>query len=461
MVRKKLLKQIEKEFETEVHKENLDKWLQGVSVGDLEQNSVTIEAPNKFVMDWLKQNYFKLIRNAVIDTLGPEVEVSFRVNADLAEECSSAEPEAEAAPKTESKRKEAAKMSAAAAKMPPPDLNRKYTFDNYVTGSSNQFAYAACRAVAEKKARNYNPLFIYGGVGLGKTHLLHAIGHEIYAQKPDARVVLLQAENFMNEMIQAIRSENMGIFRKFYRKDCDVLLMDDIEILAGKERTQEEFFYTFNDLYSAGKKIIITSDKFPKEMKTLEERLRSRFESGIIVDIQPPEFETRLAILRYKAEMEGLEVPEEVLVFLAEQIKTNVRKLEGSMIRLSALSSLSGAPMNISLAEEIIHTVLDDNEARLSPEAVSKTVAGFYKVKVSDLKSVKRNRKYALPRQIAMYLCREMCRMSFPEIGSFFGGRDHSTVIHSCRKIGIDKNSDFELNKHVESLKRKLSERDF
>ncbi len=458
MVKKKLLKQIETEFVNEVRNENPDKWLQGISIGEIGEDSLTIEVPNKFVLDRLRNNYIKPIRSAVNKAMGERVNISFEVNPELVN-AFPAEAGENTSVKAGGKRRAAESKKESFKKSPSSELNPKYTFDNFVTGSSNQFAYAACRAVAEKKARNYNPLFIYGGVGLGKTHLLHAIGHEIHRLNSDNRIILLQAENFMNEMIQAIRNENMDGFRRFYRKDCQILLMDDIEILAGKERTQEEFFYTFNELYSAGKKIIITSDKFPKEMKTLEERLRSRFESGIIVDIQPPEFETRLAILRYKAEMEGLEVPEEVLNFLAEQIKTNVRKLEGSMIRLSALSSLSGAPMNIALAEEVIHTIMDDNEAMLSPEAVTKTVAGFYKVKVSDLKSPKRNRKYALPRQIAMYLCREMCRMSFPEIGSFFGGRDHSTVIHSCRKIGIDKNSNFELSKHLESLKRKLSER--
>jgi chromosomal replication initiator protein len=335
-------------------------------------------------------------------------------------------------------------------------LKPKYTFENFMVGRSNQFAYAACLAVAEKNARNYNPLFIYGGVGLGKTHLLNAVGNRIHQKNSRARIICIQAETFLNEMIVALREEKMEPFRKRFRKDCDVLLMDDIEIIAGKERTQEEFFYTFNELYQAGKKIVITSDKFPKEMTTLEERLKSRFESGIIVDIQPPEFETRLSILKHIAQTENINLPDEVAVFIAEVIKSNIRKLEGSLIRLAAVASLNGSVPTVEMARDVIRAVMDEPHGRLSSEDVMKTVANYFKIKTTDLKSPKRNRKYTVPRQIAIFLCRELCSMSYPEIGMAFGGRDHSTIIHSFRKIGVDKNTDMELARHLEAIQKQL-----
>jgi chromosomal replication initiator protein len=421
-------------------------WFSDLKLTAVNGRVLTIESPNHFTSDWIKKNYKTHLKEAASAALGADYDFELIVSS------SQETHQAIVREKSETKDKPKPKpISSTHA------VITKYTLENFVVGRSNQFAYAACQAVAEKKARNYNPLFIYGGVGLGKTHLLNAVGNRLLDHNSSLKVVCIQAETFMNEMINAIREEKMPEFRNRYRREIDVLLMDDIEIIAGKERTQEEFFYTFNDLYLDGKKIVITSDKFPKEMTTLEERLRSRFESGIIVDIQPPEFETRLDILRRMSELEDITLPDEVAYYMAERVKSNVRKLEGSLIRLAAVTSLSGQPISIDLAEEVIKAVLDDPNTKLSAEDVMKKVAAYFKIKVSDMKSPKRNRKYTLPRQIAMYLCREMCSMSYPEIGSSFGGRDHSTVIHSCRKIGIDKNTDQELERHIEALKRKLA----
>ena len=446
MPRERLQREIMQELGKRLDPKSLSAWFSCLNVKSIGRDAVIFETPNPFIGNWIRQNYHDDLTRAASQILGAKVAISFEINPDMAPPVEeNTEPQKPRRPD---------KPAAAAA--PVAGLNPDFSFDKFVVGPSNQFAYAAAQAVAEKKARNYNPLFIYGGVGLGKTHLLSAIGNALHAANPKLRIICIQAETFMNEMILAIRQETMDQFRRLYRKECDVLLMDDIEIIAGKERTQEEFFYTFNDLHSVGKKIIFTSDKFPKEMTTLEERLRSRFESGIIVDIQPPEFETRLAILKRRADLEDIRLPDEVAVYMAESIRSNIRKLEGSLIRLAAVSSISGSPISIPLAEDVIRAILDDSESSLSAETVMKSVAIHFNIKLSDLKSQKRNRKYVVPRQVAMYLCRELCRQSYPEIGASFGGRDHSTVIHSCKKVGIEKNTDTEMKRHLETLKRQL-----
>jgi len=445
MPRERLQREIMQELGKRLDPKSLAAWFSCLSVKTIGHDSIIFETPNPFISNWIRQNYNDDLTRAASQIMGGKVAVSFEINPDMT-------PPAEE-PETQKSRR-AEKPAAPAA--PVVGMNPDFRFDTFVVGPSNQFAYAACLAVSEKKARNYNPLFIYGGVGLGKTHLLCAVGNALHLANPRLRIICIQAETFMNEMILAIRNETMDQFRRLYRKECDVLLMDDIEIIAGKERTQEEFFYTFNDLHNVGKKIIFTSDKFPKEMTTLEERLRSRFESGIIVDIQAPEFETRLAILKRRADLDGIALPQEVAVYMAEAVRSNIRKLEGALIRLAAVSSISGSPITVQLAEDVIRAILDDSESSLSPETVMKVVAAHFKVKVSDLKSGKRNRKYAVPRQVAMYLCRELCRQSYPEIGGCFGGRDHSTVIHSCKKVGIEKNTDLEMKRHLETLKRQL-----
>ncbi|RPI29868.1 MAG: chromosomal replication initiator protein DnaA [Acidobacteria bacterium] len=313
-------------------------------------------------------------------------------------------------------------------------LNNKYTFDRFVVGSCNQFAHAACQAVAEQPSKAYNPLFIYGGAGLGKTHLMHAIGHAIKRNQPSLRLLYISSERFVNDLINAIRYDTTLQFRENYR-NIDVLLMDDIEFLAGKERTQEEFFHTFNALYDAQKQIVISSDSAPKEIPTLEERLHSRFEWGLIADIQPPDLETKLAILRKKAEQEKVVLPDDVALFIATNIKSNIRELEGSLIRLVAFRSLAGQEITLPFAERVLKGIVDQNTRILTTDMVVKTVAEFFNLKPADLKNKSNAKRIAEPRQIAMFLCRDLLHCSLSDIGREFGGKHHTTVIHSIRKI--------------------------
>jgi chromosomal replication initiator protein len=335
-------------------------------------------------------------------------------------------------------------------------LLAKYTFDNFVVGASNQFAHAAAKAVANQPGNHYNPLFIYGGVGLGKTHLVNAIGHQVLDQNEEARVVYLSSDSFMNELIAALRRDRMDDFRSRFRR-VDVLIVDDVQFLAGRERTQEEFFHTFNTLYDGHHQIVLTSDKFPKEIPELEERLRNRFEWGLIADIQPPDIETRVAILEKKAEIEGVELPQEVAIFLATHIDSNVRELEGSLTRLGAFASLNKCPITVDFAREVLQNVLRDRGARaVTIESIQKAVCDFFRIRPNDLRSKKRTRVIALPRQVAMYLCRRYTDASFPVIGDRFGGRDHSTVIHAAQVIERRLREDPTFRATVERLERLL-----
>ncbi len=314
-------------------------------------------------------------------------------------------------------------------------LNPKYTFDSFVIGNSNRFAHAASLAVAESPAKAYNPLFIYGGVGLGKTHLMHAIGHYILNNNPKSQVVYVSSEKFTNELINSIKDDKNVEFRNKYR-NIDILLVDDIQFIAGKERTQEEFFHTFNALYEANKQIIISSDRPPKEIPTLEDRLRSRFEWGLIADIQAPDFETRMAILKKKADVEKLNIPNEVMVYIATKIKSNIRELEGALIRIVAFSSLTNKEISVDLASEALKDIISSKQTRqVTIDIIQEVVANYYNLKIEDLKSARRTRNIAFPRQIAMYLSRKLTDMSLPKIGEEFGGRDHTTVIHAYEKI--------------------------
>jgi chromosomal replication initiator protein len=335
-------------------------------------------------------------------------------------------------------------------------LMPKYTFDNFVVGASNQFAHAASKAVANQPGDHYNPLFIYGGVGLGKTHLVNAIGHQVLDGAEDARVVYLSSESFMNELIAALRRDRMDEFKSRFRR-IDVLIVDDVQFLAGRERTQEEFFHTFNSLYDSHHQIVLTSDKFPKEIPELEERLRNRFEWGLIADIQPPDIETRVAILEKKAELEGVELPQEVAIFLATNIDSNVRELEGSLTRLGAFASLNKCPITVDFAREVLQSVLRDRSDRaITIESIQKAVCDFFRIRPTDLRSKRRTRTVALPRQVAMYLCRRYTDASFPVIGDRFGGRDHSTVIHAAQVIERRLREDATFRATVERLERLL-----
>ncbi len=313
-------------------------------------------------------------------------------------------------------------------------LNSKYTFDTFVVGSSNQFAHAAALAVADAPSKTYNPLYIYGGVGLGKTHLMCAIGHRVKETNRHLHLCYISAEKFMNELINAIRYDRTMTFREKYRS-IDILLIDDIQFIAGKERTQEEFFHTFNALYDGQKQIVISSDCPPREIPTLEERLHSRFEWGLIADIQPPDLETKVAILRKKAALEKLNLPDNVALFIASKIKSNIRELEGSLVRLTALSSLRGEPISLSLAQEAIKNLIEEEDRSVTIEVIQKVVADYYNLRVADLKSKSNARNIAVPRQIAMYLCKVLTKASLPEIGREFGGKHHTTVLHSINKI--------------------------
>ena len=332
----------------------------------------------------------------------------------------------------------------------------KYTFDNFVVGASNQFAHAASKAVANQPGDHYNPLFIYGGVGLGKTHLVNANGHQVLDRTEDARVVYLSSESFMNELIAALRRDRMDEFKARFRR-IDVLIVDDVQFLAGRERTQEEFFHTFNSLYDGHHQIVLTSDKFPKEIPDLEERLCNRFEWGLIADIQPPDVETRVAILEKKAELEGIELPQEVAIFLATHIDSNVRELEGSLTRLGAFASLNKCPITPDFAREVLQSVLRDRSERaITIESIQKAVCDFFRIRPNDLRSKKRTRTISLPRQVAMYLCRRYTNASFPVIGDRFGGRDHSTVIHAAQVIERRLREDPTFRATVERLERLL-----
>jgi chromosomal replication initiator protein len=335
-------------------------------------------------------------------------------------------------------------------------LSPKYTFDNFVVGASNQFAHAASKAVANQPSDHYNPLFIYGGVGLGKTHLVNAIGHQVLDTNDDARVVFLSSDSFMNELIAALRRDRMDEFKSRFRR-IDVLIVDDVQFLAGRERTQEEFFHTFNSLYDSHHQIVLTSDKFPKEIPELEERLRNRFEWGLIADIQPPDIETRVAIVEKKAEGEGIDLPQEVAIFLATNIDSNVRELEGSLTRLGAFASLNKCPITVDFAREVLQSVLRDRGDRIiTIESIQKAVCDFFRIRPNDLRSKRRTRTVALPRQVAMYLCRRYTNASFPVIGDRFGGRDHSTVIHAAQVIERRLREDATFRATVERLERLL-----
>ncbi|VTQ81428.1 chromosomal replication initiator protein DnaA, partial [Hathewaya histolytica] len=337
-------------------------------------------------------------------------------------------------------------------------LNPKYTFNSFVIGNSNRFAHAASLAVAEAPAKAYNPLFIYGGVGLGKTHLMHAIGHYILQNNSKSKVVYVTSEKFTNELINSIKDDKNEEFRNKYR-NVDVLLIDDIQFIAGKERTQEEFFHTFNALHEANKQIILSSDRPPKEIPTLEDRLRSRFEWGLITDIQAPDFETRIAILKKKADVDNLNIDNEVMVYIANKIKSNIRELEGALIRVVAYSSLTNKQINVDLAAEALKDIISNKQSKqITIDLIQDIVSSYYNLKIEDLKSARRTRNIAFPRQIAMYLCRKLTDMSLPKIGEEFGGRDHTTVIHAYDKISENLKKDETLEDIVNELAKKIKQ---
>ena len=413
---------------------------------------VYLEVPNRFVLDWVKENYSKLIQKILSELSA----VTYRLQFNVSDQ--SRDNFAKRMTAVENTTNPPVKSKTAIAKKNPVylNLNSKYTFEEFVSGSSNQFAYAAAMAVANNPATTYNPLFIYGGVGLGKTHLVNAIGNAILKKSPQMRICYYTSEKFMNELINSLRYNRMDEFRNKFRS-MDVLLIDDIQFLAGKERTQEEFFHTFNALYDSHKQIIVTSDKFPKEIPGLEERLRSRFEWGLIADIQPPDVETKLAILKMKAEQNNIKLPEEVFLFLANSICNNVRELEGYLIRVGAYASLTSIPVSLEMTRDVLKDIIIERNRELSVEEIIKKVSNHFNIKISDIKSPKRHKAVVLPRQIAMYISRQLTSCSYPEIGERFGGKDHSTIIHAIRKIEKIMEDDFQLRNTIENIKKEMT----
>jgi chromosomal replication initiator protein len=425
--------QVVKVLDDKLDRHNLETWIAPVKALEINDTSLRLGVPSKFFASWMEEHHVDTIKAALRNITGAELDVEFAI-------LSSHEPPPETISEEEESR-ETKHETPVRRSADGTYLNPKYTFKSFVVGGGNTFAHAAALAVAERPARAYNPLFIYGGVGLGKTHIMQAIGNYVLETKLDLRVCYTSAERFMNEMIYAIQHGSTLSFRNKYR-GMDVLLIDDVQFLAGKESTQEEFFHTFNSLYDAHKQIVLTSDRAPKEILNLEERLVSRFEWGLVTDIQPPDFETRVAILRQKAEEESLSLPDEVLHTIADKIKTNIRELEGSLVRLVAYSSFTGQQVTPEMVPEILKDIFNTRTRAVSVDDIKRTVADHYNVSPESLVGRKRTSNIAFARQVAMYLSRMMTDLSLSDIGAGFGKRDHTTVIHGCDKIAEKAKTD-------------------
>ena len=434
---KPLPREIKESLKERLGLHNFDTWIKPLQLTEVNDTAVTLGVPSPLFRDWLTNNYLEAITEEFSRLYNRSMSVVLWVNPPLRSEGEKTAPvrnlrEAEAS-----------------------TLIPRYTFENFVVGTSNQFAHAACLAVANKPADHYNPLFIYGGVGLGKTHLVNAVGHLLLERNPGQKVIYTTFEAFMNRLIGSLRRDRMNEFKSHFRS-IDVLILDDIQFIAGKERTQEEFFHTFNSLYEYHKQIIITSDRFPKEIPDLEDRLRNRFEWGLTADIQPPDIETRIAILIKKAEEEDIDLPQDVANFLATNIWSNVRELEGALTRLGAFASLTNVDITIDLAKEVLRDTLKDNEKQVTVRNIQKAICDHFDLKISDLKSKRRTKNLALARQMAMYLCRRFTATSYPAIGAEFGGRDHSTVIHASKTIAKKAVDDPSIKATVDRLVRQL-----
>ncbi len=431
-------------IEGKVPKQVYDTWFVPIHLDRIENSTAYVGVPNKFFGDWLQAHYGPLLIEALSIAYGTgALDIAFPVLQNPASR------ESVVANITSS-----ARLAGQTKTRRGIQLNPKYIFKNFVVGAGNQFAHAACMAVAEQPGKTYNPLFIYGGVGLGKTHLLNAIGNHV-AEHSDLRIAYLTTEQFTNEVINSIRYDKMMDLRKRYRH-IDMLMIDDIQFLVGKERTQEEFFHTFNALYEGHKQIVLSSDRFPKDMPDIEERLRSRFEWGLIADLQPPDVETRIAILRKKSEDEGVKLPEDVIQFLSVTMKSNIRELEGSLVRLGAYASLTGQTISLDLAKNVLRDLIGETKKIVAMDDIQEAVCAQFHVKMAELKSRRRSKTLVHPRQIAMYLCRELTDASYPEIGRQFGGKDHTTIIHACRQVAKAKETDTTLHTTLETLKEQI-----
>ncbi len=439
-------------LQNEVEGSAFQAWLKPLA-GNSSAENLEIEAPSKFHLEWVKEHYLDIIQNALQGIPGAPQKVVLtvskapvKVSASASVSRSSSITPAFSAPPSMS------------GQIPKHEsfLNPKYSFENFVVGNNNRFAQAACMAVAESPAKAYNPLFIYGGVGLGKTHLMQAIGHQILLKRKKAKIIYISSEKFTNQLIDAIQNRTTLKFRNMYRT-VDALLIDDIQFFSGKEHSQEEFFHTFNTLHDTHKQIVMSSDRPAKEIANIEERLVSRFEWGLVTDLQPPDFETRIAILRKKAELSHFALSDEIATFLATKIKSNIRKLEGSLIRVVSYSSLSGLPLTVEMANDVLQDILQGEEdATINMEDIQRKVAEYFDIRLADMKSQKRPKNIAFPRQIAMYLARTLTKNSLPAIGEAFGGRDHTTVLHAYKSIESKLQQDYNLKKLVASLTQRL-----
>jgi chromosomal replication initiator protein len=430
-------------IETKINRHSFETWFATTQLISDDGSTIRVRVADPLAVDWLGRHYGAVLEDAVAAVGRSGVTLVF-----VPESTPETTPE-EPRPQT---------PVDAPAEPPQPveatdarGLSSRYSFETFIVGASNQFAHAACRAVAEAPSRSYNPLFIYGGVGLGKTHLMHAIGHYVLTRSPALKLTYISAERFMNEVINAIRYDRILEFRERYRS-VDVLLVDDIQFIVGKERTQTEFFHTFNALHDAQKQIVLSSDCPPHQISELEERLRSRFEWGLIADIQPPDLETKIAILKRKSDLEGVVLPDNVALYIAGRIKSNIRELEGSLIRLLAYASLTGKDLSVPLAQEVLRDVLRQEDRVVTLDMIQKFVAEYYQLKLTELRSRDHSKSIAMPRQVAMYLCKALTNASLPEIGKSFGGKHHSTVIHSIRKIENMRQKDPLFNTVINNL---------
>jgi chromosomal replication initiator protein len=442
--------------ENRLNKQIYDSWFRHIQFEGCDENERILHLKASSVtIDWINSTYSNLISNTLRELNLPEYRLRWHVapGERPATENEDEEENESFAENGQAPNIRPGRVSANFVDIEPIEnsLNPKYTFDKFVVGACNEFAHAASLGAAESPGKTYNPLFIYGGVGLGKTHLMHAIGHSIKERNRHLRVAYITSEKFMNELINAIRYDKTQTFREKYRS-IDVLLMDDVQFMAGKERTQEEFFHTFNALHNDQKQIVISSDCPPREIPTLEERLHSRFEWGLIADIEPPDLETKVAILKRKADMDGVSLPDDIAMFIAGKVRSNIRELEGSLVRLVAISSLRGMPISKMLAQDAMKNVVDNESEGITMPRIAKTVAGHYKLTVDELKSKNNSRQIAVPRQVAMYLCKRLTKHSFPEIGREFGGKHHTTVMHSVEKIGSVIKEDRNFHRVVSEL---------
>ena len=434
------------QLQSQLPSQAYETWFQPTRAVSSTEQSLIVEVPSPFFRDWLTSHYSELIVKTLQDLARSRVQVEFAVP-------SQKEPGAAATPVATAVA--TARPSPAPATVQDSALNFRYTFDQFVIGPSNRFAHAAALAISDSPAKAYNPLFIHGGVGLGKTHLMQAIGHRIREKLPNMKCLYLSSERFTNQLISAIQNRTMASFRERFRT-VDLLLVDDIQFISGKEATQEAFFHTFNALYDAHRQIVLSSDRPPKELHGVEERLVSRFEWGLVTDVQPPDLETRVAILRRKAEAQGSAVPDPVTLFIAERVVSNIRELEGALNRVIAYSVLTGRPISLSMAQEVLRGVVAESARFITVEKIQRVVASYFSLSVADLKGKRRTRELSFPRQLAMALTRELTEASLPSIGEAFGGRDHATVLYACRRISSEQ--DGRVQQLVADLRKKLVE---